>query len=80
MEKHLKGHNAGYLKRQAKKLKKELGITYTEALNKAAVNAGYAGWKNFLNKAASPVAEKTAKKKILLQISSQQGLHLQRFM
>jgi Glyoxalase superfamily protein len=42
-------HNLEYLKRQAKKLKKEQGITHAEALNKIAVSVGYSNWKNLIN-------------------------------
>lgn len=43
------GHTAEFLKRQAKKLKKGLGITYHEALDKAAIAAGLANWGHFCN-------------------------------
>lgn len=41
-------HSAKFLKRNAKALKKELGITHIEALNLAAQNHGYSDWKRFL--------------------------------
>ncbi len=62
------GHSAAYLKRQAKNLKKQLGITHTEALDKAAINAGFKGWKNFLNNSVSKVAVKPVIKKSLKEM------------
>lgn len=49
MDRKVNGHSAEYLKRQAKKIKKRLGITHLKALDKAAQNAGFTGWKNFQN-------------------------------
>lgn len=41
------GHTADYLKRQAKKLKKVMGITHTEALDKVVQAIGYSNWKHY---------------------------------
>lgn len=49
MDRKVNGHSAEYLKRQAKKIKKQLGITHLKALDKAAQNAGFTGWKHFQN-------------------------------
>lgn len=56
-----------YLKRQAKKIKKELSIPYVEALDKAASQAGFSNWKHFLNssKSDSSIEKKTIEKSTL---------------
>lgn len=54
MDRKVTGHSADFIKRQATKLKKEMGIPHHEALDKAAQNAGFTNWKNFLNSSASP--------------------------
>ena len=51
------GVNAKSLKRQARKLQKELGITYHIALNRVSVNAGFNSWKGFLNKSVKPAVQ-----------------------
>lgn len=43
------GHSTDYIKRQAKKIGKEMGITHTEALNLAAKNAGFFNWQHCVN-------------------------------
>lgn len=40
--------NIDWLKKRAKKIKKELGIPHHEALDLAAKNDGYVNWKHFL--------------------------------
>lgn len=52
MKRNFKGHNARYIKRQAKNIKKELGITHTEALNRSAIAVGFSGWEHFINQSA----------------------------
>lgn len=54
MDRKVTGHSADFIKRQATKLKKEMGIPHHEALDKAAQNVGFTNWKNFLNSSASP--------------------------
>lgn len=46
MNLHLNGHSAEYIKRQAKKIKKEMGIRHHEALERAAQDAGFSNWKH----------------------------------
>ncbi len=43
------GHTESYLKRQAKKIKKEQNITHIQALDVAAVQSGFTNFKNFQN-------------------------------
>ncbi len=65
------GHTAEYLKRQAKNLKKQFGITYLQALDKAAISAGFTGWNNFVNKSSSiskAKPKKAAKVKLLVPL------------
>ncbi len=62
------GHSAEYLKSQAKKIKKQFGITHFQALDKAAVNAGFTNWNNFLNNSeivGAPQPRKKVETKIL---------------
>jgi hypothetical protein len=54
MDRKVTGHSAAFIKRQATKLKKEMGIPHHDALDKAAQNAGFTNWKNFLNSCVSP--------------------------
>jgi hypothetical protein len=49
MDRKINGHNADYLKRKAKNVSKELGITHTEALDLIAKDLGYADWYNLIN-------------------------------
>lgn len=58
MNRKINGHSADYLKRQARNIKKEQGITHLEALNKAAILAGFTGWDNFVNKSKEPLKRK----------------------
>lgn len=55
MNQPINGHSAEYIKRQAKKIKKETGVPYHEALEKAARNAGFSNWKHFLNSSGGNV-------------------------
>lgn len=66
MDNKLNGHTGDYIKRQAKKIKKQEGVTYLQALEKAALNAGYNNWKHFVNsnKDADLSNQKTAKEKL----------------
>ena len=41
------GHSAEFLKRKAKSLKKELGLSHTEALNLISKNHGFLDWNDF---------------------------------
>lgn len=49
MKQNTPSHTEGYLKRQAKKIKKEQNITHMQALELAAVQAGFTNFKNFQN-------------------------------
>lgn len=49
MKKESKSHNANYIKRQAKSIKKEKGITHLQALDQSAIACGFNNWKHFLN-------------------------------
>ncbi|WP_409478690.1 DUF5623 domain-containing protein [Pseudobdellovibrio sp. HCB154] len=42
------GHSVAYVKRNAKKIKKEKNISHHEALDLAAIEAGASNWKHFL--------------------------------
>jgi len=66
MNNKLNGHSGDYIKRQAKKIKKQEGITYLQALEKAALNAGYNNWMHFLNtnKSIDLANQKRAKEKL----------------
>lgn len=41
-----KQHTLEFVKRQAKKLKKEKGITHTEALNEVSKGIGFQNWEH----------------------------------
>lgn len=43
------GHTGDFIKRQAKKIKKQENISHVQALDKASLNAGFKNWKHFLN-------------------------------
>jgi uncharacterized protein YozE (UPF0346 family) len=43
---HKEIHTLDFIKRKAKKLKKDLGINHTQALEKIAVELGYSNWKH----------------------------------
>lgn len=45
-------HTAEYIKRQAKKIKKELNISHSEALEILAKQYGYVDWKSLQTKLA----------------------------
>lgn len=49
MEENVKKHNVDYVKRLAKKLKKEEGITHYEALDQIVQKLGFKNWKHFNN-------------------------------
>ncbi len=49
MKQNTASHTEDYLKRQAKKIKKEQNITHMQALEIAAVQAGFTNFKNFQN-------------------------------
>lgn len=49
MNNKLNGHTGDFIKRQAKKIKKQENIAHVQALEKASVNAGFNNWKHFLN-------------------------------
>lgn len=51
-----KDHSAEYIKRQAKKIKKETGVPHHEALEKAAKNAGFSNWKHALKASSAAIA------------------------
>jgi hypothetical protein len=50
MNRKIISHSADHIKRQAKTIKKEEGITHVQALDKSAVICGYHNWAHFLNK------------------------------
>lgn len=52
-------HTESYLKRQAKKIKKEQNITHMQALDLSAVQAGFTNFKNFQNSISRESALKT---------------------
>lgn len=49
MNNKVNGHTGDFIKRQAKKIKKQENITHVQALEKASINAGFKNWKHFLN-------------------------------
>lgn len=49
MNQKINGHTSDFLKRQAKKIVKQQNIPHYQALEKAAINAGFDNWKHFLN-------------------------------
>lgn len=63
MNQKINGHTAEYIKRQARNIKKELKITHLEALDKAAIDAGFTGWDNFINKSKESTNRKRVKTK-----------------
>lgn len=52
-------HTAQYVKRLAKKIKKEQNIPHHQALDKAAQSIGFSNWKHFLNEAEKVVSTST---------------------
>lgn len=62
MNNKLNEHTGDFIKRQAKRIKKQEGITYLQALEKAAINAGFNNWKHFakINKHSSVSNSKRA--------------------
>src|ERR1700744_5174963 len=54
MNRKINGYTAEFLKRQAKNIKKDQDIPYLQALNKAAISAGFTCWDNFVNKSKEP--------------------------
>lgn len=65
-------YTAEYVKRQAKKIKKEFNIPYLQALDKAASIIGFNNWKHFLNSksAASPIKNSVPKTALTLENQS----------
>lgn len=49
MNNKVNGHTGDFIKRQAKKIKKQENITHLQALDKASINAGFNSWKHFIN-------------------------------
>ena len=49
MKRKANGHNAAYIKRLAKSIKKSENISHHEALDRASKESGFANWANFLN-------------------------------
>ena len=49
MNNKVNGHTGDFIKRQAKKIKKQENISHVQALEKASINAGFKNWKHFLN-------------------------------
>lgn len=45
------GQSADYIKRHAKKIKKETGISHHDALDQASQEAGFSNWKHFISSA-----------------------------
>jgi len=50
MKVNVRNHNVNYIKRQAKKIKKEENLTHHEALNLSVQKLGFENWKHFCNK------------------------------
>ncbi len=55
MKRKSNGHTDDYLKRQAKDIQKQEKISYLQALEKAAKNAGFNNWNHFINSSKSDV-------------------------
>lgn len=66
MNNKVNGHTGDFIKRQAKKIKKQENISYVRALEKASINAGFKNWKHFLNanKDANQTKPATNQKKV----------------
>lgn len=74
MKKNTISHTDGQLKRQAKKIKKEQNITHTQALDIAAIQAGFTNFKNFQNSLKKTRATKKQSDTQILQEKSQPTL------
>jgi hypothetical protein len=57
MDIKINGHTAAFLKRQAKNIKKTQGVSHKNALDQAAINAGFHNWSHFINLSNSPVGD-----------------------
>lgn len=67
MKRKSNGHTDDYLKRQAKDIQKRENISYLQALEKAAKNAGFNNWNHFVNSSKSnvtPSKEKVEKLRV----------------
>lgn len=60
-------HNVEYIKRLAKKIKREQNITHHQALEIAAVNLGFSNWKHFLRNARENINNLSSKDNIAVQ-------------
>lgn len=49
MNRKINGHTGDFIKRQAKKIAKEQNIPHHQALEQAAINAGFSNWNHFVN-------------------------------
>ncbi|MXV52672.1 hypothetical protein GS399_16990 [Pedobacter sp. HMF7647] len=58
MDQTTNGHTEAYLKRQAKNIKRELGIPYRKALEQAAIAAGFTNYQHFQNQSKTSVKRK----------------------
>lgn len=61
MKRKNNGHTDDYLKRQAKEIKKQENISYLQALDKAAKNAGFSNWNHFINSSTSNITQEKDK-------------------
>lgn len=67
MNNKLNGHTGDFIKRQAKRIKKQEGITYLQALDKASSNAGFNNWKHFINSIKDTSLSKPKRTKNVLE-------------
>lgn len=73
MDIKINGHTAAFLKRQAKNIKKTQGVSHQNALDQAAINAGFNNWNHFINLSNSAVEDK---KSNLLGVTELSTVHL----
>jgi hypothetical protein len=66
MNRKINGHTGDFMKRQAKKIAKEQNIPHHQALEKAAINAGFTNWNHFVNASKkTPLPMQNRKTKVL---------------
>lgn len=70
MNQSSKRHNVEYLKRLAKKIKKDQGISHHESLNIVATKYGFSNWRNFLYSMAGTTSDLTINKLDLVKPQS----------
>lgn len=76
MNRKINGHTGEYIKRQAKKIAKLQNIPHHQALEKAAINAGFNNWNHFVNvsKEIPSSKQKGKTEKLELRPSDTSGL------